>query len=138
MKPAQKLVQVRDLKMHFPIYSGILRRETGQIKAVDGVSFDIFEGETLGLVGESGCGKSTCGRAILRLYDITDGEIVIDGVEIGATKAHALRPMRPKMQMVFQICMLAGVEPKLSSAVEVPPLLYSAGKIRKKTYYAAI
>ena len=102
MKPAQKLVQVRDLKMHFPIYSGILRRETGQIKAVDGVSFDIFEGETLGLVGESGCGKSTCGRAILRLYDITDGEIVIDGVEIGATKAHALRPMRPKMQMVFQ------------------------------------
>ena len=57
--------------MHFPIYSGLLRRHTGDEKAVDGVSFDIHDGETLGLVGESGCGKSTCGRAVLRLYDIT-------------------------------------------------------------------
>ena len=61
------LVRVRDLQMHFPIYSGLLRRQTGAVKAVDGVSFDVMQGETLGLVGESGCGKSTCGRAILRL-----------------------------------------------------------------------
>ncbi len=96
------LVQVRDLKMHFPIYSGLLRRHSGNVKAVDGVSFDIIEGETLGLVGESGCGKSTCGRAILRLYDITGGSITIDGAEIGTLSQHSLRPLRPRMQMVFQ------------------------------------
>lgn len=99
---SQPLVQVRDLKMHFPIYAGVLRRQVGSVKAVDGVSFDIMEGETLGLVGESGCGKSTCGRAVLRLYDITDGSIVIDGKEIGAVPQGNLRGMRPTMQMVFQ------------------------------------
>jgi oligopeptide transport system ATP-binding protein len=96
------LISVRDLKMHFPIYAGLLRRRVGEVKAVDGVSFDVMEGETLGLVGESGCGKSTCGRAILRLYDVTDGSIEIDGTEIGSTPQSQLRPMRPKMQMVFQ------------------------------------
>lgn len=96
------LVQVRDLKMHFPILTGLFRRQTGQVKAVDGVSFDIFPGETLGLVGESGCGKSTCGRAVLRLYDITDGTIMVDGDDIGHTPQADLRPKRPTMQMVFQ------------------------------------
>lgn len=99
---ARKLVEVRDLKMHFPVFTGLFRRRTGEVKAVDGVSFDIFEGETLGLVGESGCGKSTCGRAILRLYDITSGRISINGVEIGNTGQARLRKMRPTMQMVFQ------------------------------------
>ncbi|MEM9524500.1 MAG: oligopeptide/dipeptide ABC transporter ATP-binding protein [Pseudomonadota bacterium] len=99
---ARKLVEVRDLKMYFPILTGLFRRRTGEVKAVDGVSFDIFEGETLGLVGESGCGKSTCGRAILRLYDITSGRISIDGIEIGDTSQARLRKMRPTMQMVFQ------------------------------------
>ena len=98
----RKLVEIRDLKMHFPITSGILRRQSGAVKAVDGVSFDIYEGETLGIVGESGCGKSTCGRAVLRLYDITGGTIKIDGVEIGTKSQSALRKMRPMMQMVFQ------------------------------------
>jgi oligopeptide transport system ATP-binding protein len=96
------LVQVRDLKMHFPIFAGLFRRHVGDVKAVDGVSFDVMEGETLGLVGESGCGKSTCGRAILRLYDITDGQITIDGREIGKVPQPQLREMRPTMQMVFQ------------------------------------
>lgn len=96
------LVSVRDLKMHFPIHAGLLRRRVGEVKAVDGVSFDVMEGETLGLVGESGCGKSTCGRAVLRLYDITDGSVSIDGREIGQTAQPALRTMRPTMQMVFQ------------------------------------
>ena len=96
------LVSVRDLKMHFPIHAGVLRRQVGAVKAVDGVSFDILQGETLGLVGESGCGKSTAGRAILRLYDVTDGEIVIDGRDIGRTPQAELRRMRPLMQMVFQ------------------------------------
>jgi oligopeptide transport system ATP-binding protein len=98
----RKLIEVNDLKMHFPIYAGLLRRQVGAVKALDGVSFDIFEGETLGLVGESGCGKSTCGRAILRLYDITEGSIKLDGKEIGRSSQSELRRHRPAMQMVFQ------------------------------------
>ncbi len=101
-KGGRPLIEVRGLKMHFPIHAGILRRHVGDVKAVDGVSFDIFEGETLGLVGESGCGKSTCGRAILRLYDITAGSIRIDGREIGNIPQPKLRSLRPTMQMVFQ------------------------------------
>ncbi|MGR3486076.1 MAG: ABC transporter ATP-binding protein [Paracoccaceae bacterium] len=96
------LVEVRDLKMHFPIQTGLLRRTTGAVRAVDGITFDIEDGETLGLVGESGCGKSTAGRAVLRLYDITSGSIRIGGVEIGDTPQGKLRKMRPTMQMVFQ------------------------------------
>jgi len=96
------LVRVRDLKMHFPIHSGLLRRRAGEVKAVDGVSFDIYAGETLGLVGESGCGKSTCGRAVLRLYDITDGSITLEGTEIGMAPQPSLRRTRTQMQMVFQ------------------------------------
>jgi oligopeptide transport system ATP-binding protein len=96
------LVQVRDLKMHFPIYAGLLRRRAGEVKAVDGISFDVMQGETLGLVGESGCGKSTAGRAVLRLYDLTEGSVKIDGVEIGQTPQGQLRKLRPTMQMVFQ------------------------------------
>ncbi len=96
------LVSVRNLKMHFPIYTGLLRRRTGAVKAVDGVSFDIFEGETLGLVGESGCGKSTCGRAVLRLYELTDGSVTIDGTDIASRSPEDLRRIRPTMQMVFQ------------------------------------
>ncbi len=99
---ARPLLQVRDLKMHFPIYAGLLRRRVGAVKAVDGVSFDILPGETLGLVGESGCGKSTTGRAVLRLYDITSGSIRIEGTEIAQMSQSQLRPLRPRMQMVFQ------------------------------------
>ncbi len=98
----QPLVQVRDLKMHFPIYAGLLRRRTGAVKAVDGVSFDIMAGETLGLVGESGCGKSTVGRALLRLYAPTAGTVVIDGEDVATLSPEALRKKRPTMQMVFQ------------------------------------
>jgi oligopeptide transport system ATP-binding protein len=96
------LVQVRDLKMHFPIHSGLLRRRTGAVKAVDGISFDIAEGETLGLVGESGCGKSTVGRSILRLYEPTAGSVRIGGEDILTLSPDALRRKRPMMQMVFQ------------------------------------
>ena len=99
---AKKLVEVRGLKLHFPIYAGILRRRAGEVKAVDGVSFDIYDGETLGLVGESGCGKSTCGRAVLRLYEVTDGSVSIDGTDIATWSPGELRRVRPKMQMVFQ------------------------------------
>lgn len=96
------LVRVEDLKIHFPIYKGVFRSKVGSVKAVDGVSFAIDRGETLGLVGESGCGKSTCGRALLRLYDLTAGKIEFDGTDIGSTDGKALRDMRPKFQMIFQ------------------------------------
>ena len=96
------LVQVQDLKMHFPIYTGLFRRHTGDVKAVDGVSFDIMAGQTLGLVGESGCGKSTVGRAMLRLYEPTAGRVVIDGDDVATLSPEALRKKRPTMQMVFQ------------------------------------
>ena len=97
-----KLVEVTGLKMHFPIYTGLFRRHTGDVKAVDGVSFSINRGETLGLVGESGCGKSTVGRALLRLYEVTAGKVVIDGEDIASLASEALRKKRPTMQMVFQ------------------------------------
>ena len=112
---ARKLVEVKDLRMHFPIRSGLLRTVTGAVKAVDGVSFDIHEGETLGLVGESGCGKSTCGRAILRLYDPTDGSILLDGEQIAHAPFDTLRRLRPKMQMVFQDP-LASLNPRMTVA----------------------
>jgi oligopeptide transport system ATP-binding protein len=96
------ILSVRDLRMHFPIHKGLLRRRVGAVKAVDGVSFDVLPGETLGLVGESGCGKSTTGRAVLRLYDITSGSIRLEGQEIGHMSQRRLRPLRPRMQMVFQ------------------------------------
>ncbi|MGB8814631.1 MAG: ABC transporter ATP-binding protein [Paracoccaceae bacterium] len=98
----RKLVQVKNLKMYFPIYSGLFRSHTGDVKAVDDVSFDIYEGETLGLVGESGCGKSTVGRALLRLYEVTGGSVTIDGTDIAHLGQEALRLKRPAMQMVFQ------------------------------------
>ena len=88
--PAGNLVEVRNLRMYFPIHAGLLRRKVGDVKAVDGISFDIRQGETLGLVGESGCGKSTAGRTILRLYDPTGGSIKIDGTEIAAADAETL------------------------------------------------
>ncbi|MEQ8481065.1 MAG: ATP-binding cassette domain-containing protein [Hoeflea sp.] len=96
------LVKVRDLKMYFPIHAGLFKSHVGDIKAVDGISFDIAPGETLGLVGESGCGKSTVGRSILRLYDITGGTVEINGSEIAHVDRDSLRSRRPMMQMIFQ------------------------------------
>ena len=112
------MVQVRGLKMHFPTYAGLLRRRSGEIKAVDGVSFDIPAGETLGLVGESGCGKSTCGRAMLRLYEPTAGQVIIDGQDVTAVRPEALRQLRPNMQMVFQDPQ-ASLNPRMSVAAIV-------------------
>jgi peptide/nickel transport system ATP-binding protein len=97
------LVQLEDVKVYFPIKSGTLvDRHIGDIKAVDGVTFEVRRGETLGLVGESGCGKSTVGRAILRLYDITDGKIIFDGQDIATLKESDLRHLRRRMQVIFQ------------------------------------
>src|SRR3972149_2684689 len=100
---ASALVELDDLRVWFPIRSGVvLDRHVGDVKAVDGVSFTIEQGETLGLVGESGCGKSTVGRAMLRLYEPTGGRIVFDGSDITHLSDSQLRPLRRRMQMVFQ------------------------------------
>src|SRR6266702_6781280 len=96
------LLQVNDLKKHFPVRGGLFSRKSSWVYAVDGVSFEIAKGETLSLVGESGCGKSTVGRAILRLFDITAGQVVLDGQRIDDLPAGRLRPLRRRMQVVFQ------------------------------------
>ncbi len=98
----EKILQVKDLRMWFPINRGILQRRVGDVKAVDGISFDIIKGETLGLVGESGCGKSTTGRAILQLYKPTDGEVIYNGTDLTKLKSEDMRAMRREMQMIFQ------------------------------------
>src|SRR5690606_32680699 len=96
------IVQVRHLKKYFPISAGIiLQRQVGAVKAVDDVSFDIYKGETLGLVGESGCGKSTTGRTVLQLYKPTAGSVVFEGNDLTTMKQDDLRKMRRRMQMIF-------------------------------------
>src|SRR5687767_14462914 len=97
------LVNVRDLEVHFAIRQGVLvDRHVGDVRAVDGVSFEVRRGETLGLVGESGCGKTTTGRAILRLIEPTSGTVTFDGHDISALSGSELRRLRRRMQMVFQ------------------------------------
>jgi peptide/nickel transport system ATP-binding protein/oligopeptide transport system ATP-binding protein len=96
------LVEVRDLVKHFPIRAGLLQRQVGAVQAVDGVSFEVFRGETLGLVGESGCGKSTTARLMTRLLDPTSGSITFDGIDIAGMNRREIKPLRREMQMVFQ------------------------------------
>jgi oligopeptide transport system ATP-binding protein len=97
------LVQVRNLKMHFPVTEGaLISRVVAHVKAVDDVSFTIRKGETLGLVGESGCGKTTTGRCILQLEKATEGEIWFDGQDLNKLSKAEMRPLRPRIQVIFQ------------------------------------
>ncbi|MEZ5910728.1 MAG: ABC transporter ATP-binding protein [Hyphomicrobiaceae bacterium] len=99
----ETLVQVRNLKMHFPVTEGsLIPRVVAHVKAIDGISFDIRRGETLGLVGESGCGKTTTGRCILQLEKATSGDIVFDGVNLNAMSRAQMRPLRQRIQVIFQ------------------------------------
>jgi oligopeptide/dipeptide ABC transporter ATP-binding protein len=108
------VLAVRDLKKHFPISHGLLQRSAGTVFAVDGVSFTIGEGETLGLVGESGCGKSTVGRTVLRLIEPTAGHISISGTDITHLDKKALRPYRRQMQIIFQDP-FSSLDPRMSA-----------------------
>ncbi|MGB6895997.1 MAG: dipeptide ABC transporter ATP-binding protein [Dehalococcoidia bacterium] len=130
------LVDIRDLKVYFPITAGIIfQRKIADVKAVDGISFAIRRGETLGLVGESGCGKSTTGRAILQLYRPTAGQILFGGTELTTLKGGALRAMRRKMQMIFQDP-YASLNPRMSvgSIIGEPLAIHglAKGKARRE------
>ncbi|WP_110114574.1 dipeptide ABC transporter ATP-binding protein [Bacillus sp. CGMCC 1.16541] len=102
VKEKDILLEVKNLKTYYPIHGGFFRRKVGDVKAVDDVSFELRKGETLGLVGESGCGKSTTGRTILRLLDPTEGKIVFDGQDITRLRGTSLRKVRQDFQMIFQ------------------------------------
>jgi oligopeptide/dipeptide ABC transporter ATP-binding protein len=134
------ILEVRDLKKHFPVKKGILRRTVGQVYAVDGISFTIGEGETLGLVGESGCGKSTAGRAILRLIEPTSGTVKMMGQDIAGLSKKELRPFRKQMQIVFQDP-FSSLNPRMTAGdiVGEPLLVHGiANKRERATQVAAL
>jgi oligopeptide transport system ATP-binding protein len=96
------VLKAENLVKHYPIKAGVLRRTVGHVKALDGVSFELYKGETLGIVGESGCGKSTLGRMLMRLEEPTDGKLIFDGVDVYSQKGRAMRRLRRDIQIVFQ------------------------------------
>jgi oligopeptide transport system ATP-binding protein len=122
------LLQVRNLKKYFPIRSGLLGRQTGSVKAVDGISFDIKRGETLGLVGESGCGKSTSGLLILRLLEATAGEVVFEGQNVTAMNKRELLDFRRHAQIIFQDP-YASLNPRMSvgEIIDEPLMIHALG-----------
>lgn len=98
----ENILEVNEMKKYFPIKDGVMQRTVGYVKAVDGISFNIKRGTTMGLVGESGCGKTTVGRTVLRLNDISGGEVLFDGINVHKLSAGELRKLRPQMQIIFQ------------------------------------
>ncbi|WP_134704068.1 ABC transporter ATP-binding protein [Ammoniphilus sp. YIM 78166] len=130
---AQELLEVKNLKKYFPIKGGILGKEIGQVKAVDDVSFTVRKGETLGLVGESGCGKSTTGRSILRLIEPTAGQVLFDGKDVTAMSKEELRRMRRDMQIVFQDP-FASLNPRhtVEKILEEPLIVHGMGNAQER------
>jgi oligopeptide transport system ATP-binding protein len=118
---SQPLLEVNRLKKHFPIKGGFFQRTVGHVHAVDGVSFRLEKGETMGLVGESGCGKSTTGRLILRLIKPTSGEIRFDGQDIGRLDRRRMKAVRRDMQLIFQ-------DPYASLNPRHPALSWKSGR----------
>jgi oligopeptide/dipeptide ABC transporter ATP-binding protein len=127
------VLEVTDLKKHFPVKKGVLRRTVGQVYAVDGISFAIGVGETLGLVGESGCGKTTAGRAVLRLIEPTSGSIEVDGTDITHLSKSDLRPYRRQMQIIFQDP-FSSLNPRMTAGdiVGEPLLVHGVANTRER------
>ncbi|MFZ0548122.1 MAG: dipeptide ABC transporter ATP-binding protein [Candidatus Promineifilaceae bacterium] len=127
------LVEVKNLKKHFPIMRGVLRRQVGAVQAVDGISFNIYQGETLGLVGESGCGKSTTGRTILQLLEPTAGQVLYQGQDLTSLSRNEMRKARRHMQMIFQDP-YASLNPRMSvgSIVGEPLQIHNIGSSQSR------
>ena len=130
---ANLLLKVEHLKKYFPIQSGILAKKSGEVKAVDDLSFEVYEGETLGIVGESGCGKSTAGRAIMRLLEPTSGKVTFDDVELTDLSNKEMRKMRRDIQMVFQDP-YASLNPRhtVGKILEEPLIVHGIGKSKER------
>ena len=133
MPSNETLVHIEDLKMYFPVTAGVMRKKVGDVKAVDGVTFDVMKGETLGLVGESGCGKTTTGRCILRLYDITAGKIVFEGQDLSKIDPNSLRNMRRNMQLIFQDP-YASLDPRMTAGDIVGEPMIVHNLVKGKEY----
>ena len=129
------LLEVKDLKMHFPVSSGMLfQRTTAYVKAVDGVSFTVKRGETLGLVGESGCGKTTTGRCILQLYKPTAGQVIFEGQDLTSLKTKQMRAMRREMQVIFQDP-YSSLNPRMTAGNIIGEPLIVHGLVKGKVEY---
>lgn len=133
MKDKKVLLKVENLKKYFPIRSGLFAKVTGNVKAVDNVSFDVYEGETLGIVGESGCGKSTTGRVLMRLTEPTEGRIQFDGTELTELSGEDMRKMRRDIQMVFQDP-YASLNPRhtIEKILEEPLIVHGIGNEKER------
>lgn len=123
------LVEIENLHMYFPVTAGVLQRKVANVKAVDGISFYIKKGETLGLVGESGCGKTTTGRCILQLYEVTSGKVFFEGKDLCKLKAGEMRSMRRNMQLIFQDP-YASLDPRMTAGdiIGEPMLVHHLAK----------
>lgn len=133
MSNKKVLLKVENLKKYFPIRSGLFAKVTGSVKAVDNVSFDVYEGETLGIVGESGCGKSTTGRVLMRLTEPTEGRIQFDGTELTELSNEDMRKMRRDIQMVFQDP-YASLNPRhtIEKILEEPLIVHGIGDAKER------
>lgn len=130
----EKILQVKDLKKYFPVTGGFLKGKVGDVKAVDGVSFDMYKGETIGLVGESGCGKSTLGRTIVRLYEPTEGEVIFKGNDISHLRKSELKPLRREMQLIFQDP-YSSLNPRMNVNSIVGEAILAHGLVKKGQEY---
>ena len=132
MSKNKTILEVENLKVYFPLLSGFVKKITGHVRAVDGVSINLLEKMTLGLVGESGCGKTTLGRSIIKLYEITSGKIIFKDKEITNSRGKELRGIRKQMQMIFQDP-YASLNPRMTAGnIVLEPLLIHENNLKSE------